>query len=176
MKNQIHTTVRQAINNVNNSHSLYTRDEVTNVLWTLDAKLTDVLNEMPEQTDAVFTRAQVEQMLFEFGQSVLDKTITLIEGMDLSIDTDLIEMDDDDYDVQIGRGNCLEIRYDGSFTYNGTDPSEIVIYEIEEALDLENLRDDASLFLNNVLSKQANDLVTLERGEVEWSEFTVTEK
>jgi hypothetical protein len=180
MKTQINDLLRQTVNNVNNGHSIYTRDEVTNLLWTLQAKVEEFTETETEPVGRWFTQQQVSDMLSAFGKELIEKQIEYINRMDLDIDTDEIEIDDyDDFDIQIGSGNRIELTYEGQFRYNGESPNTLVANEIENEFDYGILADDVNLFMQNEISRQANlenDLVTLERGEVESSEFTVAEK
>jgi hypothetical protein len=158
MKAEINATTRQMINEVNEGHEIYTKLEVENLLWTLLARQTEILRTIPEPTtnDAMFTKEQVRKMLYDFGVQKYKDLVEYIANMETEIDTDQIEMDDDeDFDIEVNNLR-LSFTYCGLFKYNGDSPSEIVARDLENQIETELFDDDATLFLNNELSKKVN--------------------
>lgn len=157
MKNQINDLLRQTISTVNNGHRIYTVDEVTNLLWTLQAKVEEFTETETEPVGRWFTQKQVEEMLLLFGKQISKGQIEYIKEMETEIDLDEIEVEDEsDYEVEVGRHLNLEIRYTGDYKYNGNSPSEIVAYQLENEFDFDVLTSDVTLFMQNEISRQAN--------------------
>lgn len=170
MKNQINLLLRETISTVNNGHRIYTADEVTNLLWTIQAKIEEV-PDVDQPVGRWFTQKEVEQMLFAFGIQVLKDQIEYINNMNCEIDTDEIELDsEDDFEVDIVGNLRLDIRYTGSFRYTGEEINVIVARELETETFNQDLTDDVSLFMMNELSRQENEAFN------DSSEFTITEK
>lgn len=163
MKNAINLSIRQVIANVNNAHSIYTKDEVSTILWGLQATIESMPEpEVQKQTETSFSKEQVEEMLLRFGKQLKNDMIEFIEQMEVEIDTDEIEIDDyDDFDIQISSGHRIELEYEGTFRYNGPSPSILVSRELDQpyVLDEDSLRDDITLFMNNELSKIENEML-----------------
>lgn len=156
MKTQIFDLTQKTINDVTNGHAIYTRDEVITLLWNLRAEQLALINEAPQTNDAMFTKEQVRKMLYDFGVQKYKDLLEYIENMETDIDIDEIELDDDeDFDVEVSDLR-LAITYCGGFKYNGDSPSEIVARDLENQIETELFDDDATLFLNNELSKKVN--------------------
>jgi hypothetical protein len=150
MNTEILEIVRKTINEVNNGHAIYNRDEVTNILWNLESAQTALMFPAYEakEKERTFTETEVQIMLQAYGRHLIHETKDYIESMDTEIDTDEIEIDDyDDFDIQIGSNHRIELEYEGSFNYNGKSPSEIVIDRFDNEYDYDMLDEHADQWL-----------------------------